>query len=93
MDSSSTEVSATLEKLRRHIYVFRNRRAWKDALQKQIKAAGQKLRQLSLDMPVRWNSTYYMLETAIQLRIPITAVCSTQKLDTSMKDIALTSND
>ncbi|KFZ15665.1 hypothetical protein V501_02624 [Pseudogymnoascus sp. VKM F-4519 (FW-2642)] len=34
-----------------------------------------------------------MLETAIKLRIPITAVCSTQKLDTNMKDIALTSND
>lgn len=34
-----------------------------------------------------------MLETAIKLRIPITAVCSTQKLDISMKDIALTSND
>ncbi|KFY97750.1 hypothetical protein V500_01934 [Pseudogymnoascus sp. VKM F-4518 (FW-2643)] len=66
MDSSSTEVSATLEKLRRHIYVFRNRRAWKDALQKQIKAAGQKPRQLSLDMP---------------------------KLDTSIKDIALTVNN
>ena len=58
-----------------------------------MKAAGQKPRQLSLDMPVRWNSTYYMLEAAIKLRIPITAVCSTQKLDISMKDIALTSND
>ena len=51
--ASSTEVSAALKKLRQHIYVFRNRRAWKDALQKQIKAAGQKPRQLSLDMPVR----------------------------------------
>ena len=34
-----------------------------------------------------------MLETAIKLRIPITIVCSTQKLDISMKDIMLTSND
>ena len=34
-----------------------------------------------------------MLETAIKLRIPITAVYSIQKLDISMKDIALTSND
>ena len=93
IDNASTEVSATLEKLRRHIYVFRNRRAWKDALQKQMKAADQKPRQLLLDMPIRWNSTYYMLETAIKLRIPITAVCSTQKLDISMKDIILTSND
>ena len=34
-----------------------------------------------------------MLETAIKLRIPITAVCSTQKLDISMKDISLTTDD
>ncbi|KFY67389.1 hypothetical protein V496_01580 [Pseudogymnoascus sp. VKM F-4515 (FW-2607)] len=88
-----SDVSTALAKLRQHIYVFRNRRAWKDALQKQIQAAGQKPRQLSLNMPVRWNSTYYMLETALKLRIPITAVCSTQKLDLSMKDISLTTDD
>jgi hypothetical protein len=34
-----------------------------------------------------------MLETALKLRILITAVCSTQKLDISMKDISLTAND
>ena len=34
-----------------------------------------------------------MLETAIKLRIPITAVCSMQKLDISMKDISLTADD
>ncbi|KFZ01193.1 hypothetical protein V500_00859 [Pseudogymnoascus sp. VKM F-4518 (FW-2643)] len=45
------EVMNTLAKLRRHIYVFYNRRAWKDALQRQTKAAGLKLQQLSLDMP------------------------------------------
>ena len=47
------EVSNTLEKLRRHIYVFRNRRGWKDALQRQVQAVGLKPRQLSLDMPIR----------------------------------------
>jgi hypothetical protein len=88
-----TEIMNTLAKLRRHIYVFRNRRAWKDALQKQIQAIGLKPQQLSLDMPVRWNSTYHMLEGALKLKIPITAVCTTQQLDSSMKDIALTVED
>jgi hypothetical protein len=88
-----TEVSNTLAKLRRHIYVFRNRRAWKDALQRQIQAAGLKPQQLSLDMPVRWNSTHHMLEGALKLKTPITAVCTTQQLDISMKDIALTAED
>ncbi|KFY91815.1 hypothetical protein V500_04456, partial [Pseudogymnoascus sp. VKM F-4518 (FW-2643)] len=50
---SNIEVKNTLGKLRRHIYVFRNRRQWKDALQKQTIAAGLKKLQLSLDMPVR----------------------------------------
>ena len=90
---SNIEVMNTLAKLRRHIYVFRNRRQWKDALQKQTVVAGLKKLQLSLDMPVRWNSTYEMLNTAIKLRIPITAVCATQQMDPSMKDIALTQED
>ena len=34
-----------------------------------------------------------MLNTAIKLRIPITAVCATQQMDPSMKDIALTQED
>ena len=93
MDDAHAEVSATLAKLRRHIYVFRNRRAWKDALQRQVKAAGLKPQQLSLDMPVRWNSTYHMLAAVIKLEIPITAVCSTQQLDIRMKDIVLTVED
>jgi hypothetical protein len=90
---SHTEVMNTLAKLRRHIYVFRNRRAWKDALQKQTVAAGLKVQQLSLDMPVRWNSTYSMLESAIKLRVPITAICASQQLDISMRDIALNADD
>lgn len=52
------EAMNTLAKLQRHIYVFRNRRQWKDALQRQTVAAGLTICQLSLDMPVRWNSTY-----------------------------------
>jgi hypothetical protein len=90
---SQGEVMNALAKLRRHIYVFRNRRAWKDALQRQVKAAGLKPQQLSLDMPVRWNSTHHMLDIALKLQIPITAVCTTQQLDISMKDIALTTED
>lgn len=90
---SHTEVMNTLAKLRRHIYVFRNRRLWKDALQKQTMVAGLKVQQLSLDMPVRWNSTHKMLESAIKLQVPITAICASQQWDISMRDIALNAND
>jgi hypothetical protein len=58
---------AVLVKLRRHIYVFRNRRQWKDMLKKQCEAANIQAQQLSLDMPVRWNSTFYMIDIAIKL--------------------------
>lgn len=90
---SHTEVMNTLVKLRRHIYVFRNRRLWKEALQKQTMVAGLKVQQLSLDMPVRWNSTHKMLESAIKLQVPITAICASQQWDISMRDIALNAND
>jgi len=46
------ESVAVLSKLRRYIYVFRNRRQWKDALKKQCKAANIEFKQLSLNMPV-----------------------------------------
>jgi hypothetical protein len=87
------ESVAVLSKLRRHIYVFRNRRQWKDALKKQCEAANIEFKQLSLDMPVRWSSTYYMLHLALRLQSPITALCASQQLDLSMKDIALTAKD
>jgi hypothetical protein len=74
---SNIEVKNTLGKLRRHTYVFRNRRQWKDALQRQTVAAGLKKLQLSLDMPVWWNSTYEMVSTVIKLQTPITAICAT----------------
>ncbi|KFZ18867.1 hypothetical protein V501_00969, partial [Pseudogymnoascus sp. VKM F-4519 (FW-2642)] len=90
---SNIDVKNTLSKLRRHIYVFRNRRQWKDALQRQTIAAGLKKLQLSLDMPVRWNSTYEMVSTAIKLQTPIAAICATQQMDMSMRDIALTPED
>jgi hypothetical protein len=83
----------TLAKLRRLIYIFRNRRQWKDALQGQCKAAGIKPLQMSLDMPAPWSSTYHMLDIAIKLQIPIIAVCESQKLDLSMRDIALLVTD
>lgn len=48
---------------------------------------------LILDMPVRWNSTYDMLALAIKQRPAINAVCVTQQLDISVKDIYLTEID
>jgi hypothetical protein len=71
-----TDVVSVLYKLRRHIYIFRNRRVWRTALEKQCKAANIKYQSLSLDMPVRWNSTYNMIKGACNLQIPITAVCA-----------------
>ena len=73
-------------KLRRHRYVFRNRRGWKDALKNQCKAAGIKARQLTLDMPVRWSSAYQMTDIVLKLQVPVTALCSSQQLDVSMRD-------
>jgi hypothetical protein len=91
--SPENETMAVLAKLWRHIYIFRNRRQWKDGLQKQCEAANIPFRQLSLDMPVRWSSTYHMIDTALKLQRPITALCASQQLDLSIKDIALTAID
>ena len=50
---TENEIITILTKLRCHIYIFRNRCRWKDALKNQCKAASIKVRQLTLDMPVR----------------------------------------
>lgn len=44
-------------------------------------------------MPVQWSSTYYMINTALKLQNPITALCASQQLDPSMRDISLSSTD
>ncbi|KFY91845.1 hypothetical protein V500_04432 [Pseudogymnoascus sp. VKM F-4518 (FW-2643)] len=75
---AENDIVTVLAKLQRHIYMFRNRCGWKDALKNQCKAASIKVRQLTLDMP---------------LQVPITALCVSQQLDTSMRDIALTTVD
>ena len=86
-------ILTALAKLRKHIYIFRNRRAWKDALRSQCLALNITPIQLSLDMPIRWNSTYDMLYKALKLQGPITAHCAAQQLDSSIRDIALTASD
>ena len=42
-------------------------------------------------MLVCWNSTYRMVDSALELQIPITAHCASQTLNISIKDIQLTS--
>jgi hypothetical protein len=91
--SEKDEVVNALTKLRKHIYVFRNRRAWKDALSTHATATGIKPIALSIDMPVRWNSTYYMLEHALAMEAPITALCASQTLDISMRDIIISTKE
>jgi hypothetical protein len=86
-------VISVLYKLRRHIYIFQNRRVWRTALEKQCKAANIKYQSLSLDMPVRWNSTYNMIKGACKLQIPITAVCTIQDYDISVRALMITPYD
>jgi hypothetical protein len=69
------DVISALWKLRRHIYIFRRRRVWRIALEKQCEAHSIKYRKPTLDMSVRWNSTYNMIKRACDLRVPIQAVC------------------
>jgi hypothetical protein len=47
------EVVSAFSKLHRHIYIFRNRRGFKAALERQLRAAKMKVRLLTLDMPVQ----------------------------------------
>jgi hypothetical protein len=44
-------------------------------------------------MLIRWNSTYKMLSIAYSQEAPITAVCTTQQIDISVRDIMLTPQD
>ena len=87
------EVVSAFSKLRQHIYIFRNRRGFKAALERQVRAAKMKVKLLTLDMPVRWGSTYDMLRLACEMEAPITAVCATQQIDLSVRSIALTPTD
>jgi hypothetical protein len=92
-DLERIDVISALYKLRRYIYIFRNRRIWRDALEKQCKAANIKYYRLSLDMPIRWNSTYNIIKAACNLQIPITAVCAVQDYDISVRAFMLTQAD
>ena len=65
------DVVSALYKLRRHIYIFQKRRAWRIALEKQCTALGITYRKPTLDMPVRWNSTYNMIKRACDLQLAI----------------------
>ena len=66
---SQDEVVSALSKLRRHVYIFRNRRGFKSQLEQQLKATRMKQRLLVLDMPIRWNSTYNMIINALHLKL------------------------
>jgi hypothetical protein len=70
------DVVSALYKLQRHVYIFRKRRAWRIALEKQCIALGITYRKPTLDMPVRWNSTYNMIKKACDLQLAIQAVCA-----------------
>jgi Domain of unknown function (DUF4413) len=90
---SQDEVVSALLKLRRHIYIFRNRRGFRVLLERQLKISGIKQHLLTLDMPVRWNSTYEMLNYACIQEEAINAVCASQQVDISVRSIKLTDGD
>ena len=46
---------------------------------------------MSLDMPVRWNSIYHMLKSALKLEQPIIAIYTSQTMDLSIRDIIIIS--
>jgi hypothetical protein len=46
------EAVSAFSKLRQHIYIFRNCRGFKAALERQLQAAKMKVKLLTLDMPV-----------------------------------------
>jgi hypothetical protein len=48
---------------------------------------------LVLDMLVRWNLTYNMINIACMQESLITAVCASQTVDLSVCDIMLSQND
>jgi hypothetical protein len=87
------EIVSALSKLQRHVYIFRNQRSFKSQLEKQLKATGMKQHLLVLDMPVQWNSTYDMINIACSQETPITAVCASQTIDLSVREIMLTQKD
>ena len=45
---------------------------------------------MSLNMPIQWNLTYYMLKNALKLKQLINALCALQTMDLSMCDIIIT---
>ena len=87
------EVVSALSKLRRHIYIFRNRRGFRALLERQLKISGMKPHLLTLDMPVRWNSTYEMINHACTQEEAINAVCISQQVDILVCSIKLTNSD
>ena len=53
VELNRVDVISALYKLWRHIYIFRNRRIWRTALENQCKAIGVQYQKLILDMPIR----------------------------------------
>ena len=69
----ASKITDCLTRLRRHIYVFKNRDAWRDALNRQIESIEISSVELKLDMPVRWSFMHRMLVAVLHLRDLIAA--------------------
>jgi len=93
ISQTQEEVVSALSKLRRHIYIFRNRRGFRTLLERQLKISGIKRHLLTLDMLVRWNSTYEMINHVCTQEEAINAVCASQQIDILVRTIKLTDSD
>lgn len=67
------QVTSSLEKLRRHNYVHRDRRLWRDALQKHTTTDSRStIFRLERDMPVRWDLCPQCLSVPQHPKVPST---------------------
>jgi len=73
--------------------MFRNCYGFRTLLERQLKISGIKPYLLTLDMPVRWNSTYKMINYIYMQEEAINAVCVSQQVDISVRSIKLTDGD
>lgn len=75
-DEQEVAPTCTISKLRRLVKRIRNSQEKRDWIRGQCKVANIKANELRLDMKVRWNSTLYMIERALELQGPLNLTTS-----------------
>jgi len=73
-------------KLRSLAIIFKLRKTPRDQLKQMSATLNVKYRDLTCDMPVRWNSTHKLLQTGLHLEKPLRAVLLNQTWDDSVRE-------